>query len=62
MNDVRSKILENYRVTYDPIARLFELRRAWSEVEGSVSDVLFVITEKALIATLLDLSKEEVQN
>lgn len=58
MNDVRSKILENYRVTYDPIARVYELRKAWPEVEKNVSNVLFVITEKALIATLLDLLKE----
>jgi len=60
MNSVRSKVIENYRTTYDPVKRLFELRKAWPDVEGDSDTVLYSITEKALIATFLDLSREGV--
>jgi len=61
MNSVRSKVIENYRITYDSLKRVFELRKAWPETEGDLdNEVVSSITEKALIATLLDLSREEV--
>ena len=60
MNSVRSKVIENYRTTYDPVKRLFELRKAWPDVEGDSDTVLYSITEKVLIATFLDLSREGV--
>ena len=60
MNSVRSKVIENYRITYDPLRRVFELRKAWPQMEGNSDEILSSITEKALIATLLDLPREEV--
>lgn len=60
MNSVRSKVIENYRITYDSLKRVFELRKAWPETEGNSDEILSSITEKALIATLLDLLREEV--
>jgi len=60
MNQVRSKLLENYRILYDEFKREFVLSKAWPEREGdSSSTEIYRVSEKALIATLLDLSKGE---
>lgn len=59
MNQVRSKMLENYRIVYNPRARTFNLCRAWPETEGNDETILYTITEKALIATLLDLQGDK---
>lgn len=58
MNDVQLKILENYRIIYNEKRRTFHLHKAWPK-EGEESEVISEVTEKALIATLLDLNKEE---
>ena len=60
MNSVRSKVLENYRIMYDPYKRVFELRKAWPSEDDYGEEILYSLTEKALIATLLDLLREEV--
>lgn len=60
MNSVKQKCLENYRIIYDPYSRIYSLHKAWppDDLTNATTESLYIITEKALIATLLEMREE----
>ena len=59
MNSVKQRCLENYRIIYDPYSRIYSLHKAWPDIEGGPkTESIYIITEKALIATLLEMKEE----
>lgn len=57
MNNLQKKNVELYRIVYNQRLREFELRENWADKEGEEAPVLYRISEKALIATMLDLKE-----
>ena len=60
MNKVKRNLLKHYRILYNKRSRIFELHKAWNDEDGGEATIVIsVISEEALIASMLELEKGE---